>query len=129
MRRRILRTLSRRPGTRTDPDPGVRPLPPSDFVGKSLFATTKTVSLHHGPEGDLADSLQPCYAIRPMRSEVAHETDGPGGQHLRGLLVRPSCPGGAALITHSKAAVTLFADKVGRQWVARDPDGKFWVLP
>jgi hypothetical protein len=33
------------------------------------------------------------------------------------------------LITHSKAAVELFADKVGRQWVARDPDGKFWVLP
>ena len=23
----------------------------------------------------------------------------------------------------------LFADRSGRQWVVRDPDGNFWVLP
>jgi hypothetical protein len=31
--------------------------------------------------------------------------------------------------THGTAAVALYADRVGRQWVVRDPDGKFWVLP
>jgi hypothetical protein len=33
------------------------------------------------------------------------------------------------LVTHGKAAVALYADKAGRQWVARDADGRFWVLP
>jgi hypothetical protein len=33
------------------------------------------------------------------------------------------------LIPHSKAAVALYADKAGRQWVARDCDGTIWVLP
>jgi hypothetical protein len=28
-----------------------------------------------------------------------------------------------------KAAVTLYADKTARQWIVRDRDGKFWVLP
>jgi hypothetical protein len=48
---------------------------------------------------------------------------------LAGQFFRLSCSGGAELITHSKAAVALYADKAGRQWVARDSDGKFWVLP
>jgi hypothetical protein len=28
-----------------------------------------------------------------------------------------------------KETVALYVDKSGRQWIARDPDGKFWVLP
>ena len=33
------------------------------------------------------------------------------------------------MATHSKAAVALYADKAARQWVVRDADGRFWVLP
>jgi hypothetical protein len=31
--------------------------------------------------------------------------------------------------THRKVAVALYADRAGRQWIARDNDGQFWVLP
>jgi hypothetical protein len=28
-----------------------------------------------------------------------------------------------------KPTVTLYVDRSTRQWVARDPDGNFWLLP
>ena len=28
-----------------------------------------------------------------------------------------------------KPAAALFVDRSGRQWVVRDPDGAFWILP
>jgi hypothetical protein len=33
------------------------------------------------------------------------------------------------VISFKKAAVALYVDKSGRQWIVRDPDGKFWALP
>jgi hypothetical protein len=38
-------------------------------------------------------------------------------------------PEGQSVIAHSKAAVALFVDKSGRRWIARDADGRFWVIP
>jgi hypothetical protein len=29
----------------------------------------------------------------------------------------------------SKQLVALFVDRSSRQWIVRDPDGKFWILP
>lgn len=28
-----------------------------------------------------------------------------------------------------KQVIALFVDRVGRQWIVRDPDGNFWSIP
>ena len=33
------------------------------------------------------------------------------------------------MITVKKQIVTIFVDKSSQQWVVRDPDGNFWLLP
>ena len=33
------------------------------------------------------------------------------------------------MTTSSKQRAALFVDRVGRQWVVRDPEGNFWLLP
>jgi hypothetical protein len=31
--------------------------------------------------------------------------------------------------TISKQTVLLFVDRVSQQWIVRDPEGRFWLLP
>jgi hypothetical protein len=31
--------------------------------------------------------------------------------------------------TSSKQRANLFVDKASRQWVVRDPEGNFWIIP
>jgi hypothetical protein len=33
------------------------------------------------------------------------------------------------MITMSKRLVALFVDRSSQQWVVRDPEGKFWIIP
>lgn len=33
------------------------------------------------------------------------------------------------MTTIRKELVAVFADRVSRQWIVRDPEGNFWVLP
>jgi hypothetical protein len=33
------------------------------------------------------------------------------------------------VITLSKRPVALFADRLSRRWIVRDPEGNFWLLP
>ena len=33
------------------------------------------------------------------------------------------------MLTVRKQVTTLYVDRASRQWVVRDPDGSFWVLP
>ena len=32
-------------------------------------------------------------------------------------------------MTVRKELVAVFADRVSRQWIVRDPEGNFWVVP
>jgi hypothetical protein len=34
-----------------------------------------------------------------------------------------------AMIRIAKQVVLLFVDRESQQWIVRDPDGKFWLLP
>jgi hypothetical protein len=33
------------------------------------------------------------------------------------------------MLTVKKHMVAIFVDKVSQQWVVRDPDGNFWLVP
>jgi hypothetical protein len=33
------------------------------------------------------------------------------------------------MMTVSNRLVALFADKSSQQWVVRDPEGNFWIIP
>jgi hypothetical protein len=33
------------------------------------------------------------------------------------------------MIPLKKRAAALFVDRVSQQWVVRDPDGNFWIIP
>jgi hypothetical protein len=33
------------------------------------------------------------------------------------------------MITSGKQAATLYVDRVSQQWIVRDPDGNFWLVP
>ena len=33
------------------------------------------------------------------------------------------------MTTESKQRMALFVDRAGQQWVVRDPEGNFWLLP
>lgn len=33
------------------------------------------------------------------------------------------------MLTVRKQATTLYVDRSNQQWVVRDPDGNFWLLP
>ena len=33
------------------------------------------------------------------------------------------------MLTLRKSVVTLFVDRTSQQWVVRDPDGNFWLVP
>ena len=33
------------------------------------------------------------------------------------------------MLTFSKHMVALFVDKSRQQWIVRDPDGNFWIVP
>lgn len=33
------------------------------------------------------------------------------------------------MTTVRKELVAVFADKVSQQWIVRDPDGNFWLVP
>jgi hypothetical protein len=36
---------------------------------------------------------------------------------------------GENMITASKHLVALFVDRFSRQWIVRDPEGRFWIVP
>jgi hypothetical protein len=33
------------------------------------------------------------------------------------------------MLMERKQVVALFVDRTGQQWIVRDPQGKFWILP
>jgi hypothetical protein len=33
------------------------------------------------------------------------------------------------MVTESKRGAALYVDKASRQWIVRDPEGRFWSLP
>lgn len=33
------------------------------------------------------------------------------------------------MLTIGKQAVALYVDRTGGQWIVRDPDGNFWLVP
>jgi hypothetical protein len=33
------------------------------------------------------------------------------------------------MLTLRKHVVSLYVDKVRQQWIVRDPDGNFWIVP
>jgi len=33
------------------------------------------------------------------------------------------------MLTVRKTVVTLFADRLSQQWIVRDAEGNFWILP
>jgi hypothetical protein len=33
------------------------------------------------------------------------------------------------MMTLSKRRVAIYVDKTSQQWIVRDPDGKFWIVP
>jgi hypothetical protein len=54
------------------------------------------------------------------RSEKYPSISLPGKERARRELV---------MITLRKIKVALFVDRVSNQWVVRDPDGDFWIVP
>jgi hypothetical protein len=33
------------------------------------------------------------------------------------------------VVTFRKQAVALYADRISQQWIVRDPEGNFWIVP
>jgi hypothetical protein len=33
------------------------------------------------------------------------------------------------MLTLSKQSVSIYVDKTRQQWIVRDPDGNFWIVP
>jgi hypothetical protein len=40
-----------------------------------------------------------------------------------------TCSGGAKMFTLRKQVVALFVDRRSQQWIVRDLEGKFWIVP
>lgn len=32
-------------------------------------------------------------------------------------------------MTHGKQTVSIYVDRSSQQWIVRDPDGDFWIVP
>ena len=33
------------------------------------------------------------------------------------------------MMTMTKAVISLYIDRAARQWIVRDPEGSFWIVP
>jgi hypothetical protein len=57
-------------------------------------------------------------------------SNGPSGKTLSSSLSgKERARREQGMITVRKIKVALFVDRVSNQWVVRDPDGDFWIIP
>src|SRR5215475_5470595 len=75
----------------------------------------------HAPPGPRADRTTIAGRVDCARHDVS-ESDGDA-------MVDEEGRGGSSPMLGGRRAATLFVERSTRQWVVRDPEGRFWVLP
>lgn len=45
------------------------------------------------------------------------------------MIARGEAPEGLKMTTLTRTKVMLYIDRTTKQWVVRDPDGNFWLVP
>jgi hypothetical protein len=52
-----------------------------------------------------------------------------GAPEMRRILSLDECAPERNMISPRKPLAVLFAERSSQQWIVRDPDGNFWLLP